>query len=115
MIKLSKNDSGKYEITESEYERVVSVCKVIYKNTNNAFLYDSKKKKFSNSDIFPTIKELESHDVREKFELYFPYLVYYLEVYECAEPEFRKTTEYIADLFFDMLEMKMDSRNRRCR
>ena len=67
MIKLSKNVSGKYEITESEYERVVSVCKVIYKNTNTAFLYDSKTKKFSNSDIFPTIKELESHDVREKF------------------------------------------------
>lgn len=104
MINMTKNKDGRYEITESEYEHIVSLCEQIMKNTKDEKLMDYKMK-FSNSAFYPTIEELMTHDIKDNFELYFPYLVYYQDVFNCDDYEFHKSQEYIANLLYDMLDI----------
>jgi hypothetical protein len=107
MVNMHKNKEGRYEITESEYNRIVSICERIMKDTNDESLMDTKKK-FTNSEFYPTIEELMTHDIEGNFELYLPYLVYYQDVFTCDERAFRETQKYIADLLYDTLDIIPD-------
>lgn len=103
-MQLEKNAEGHYVISEEEYENVVSLCKRIYTATKDLNVLDPKRK-FTSSERYPTVEELKEHQIRARFELYFPYLVYYEDVFQSTDPEFRRTREYIADILYDMMEM----------
>ena len=107
MIKLKKRKSGNYWIKESEYEKVVEICRNIYNNVNSQEYLDPRMR-FVQSDRFPTVEDLQTHDYKGNFQTYFPYLVYYQDVYESDDPEFKKSVQYIADILYDMVEIVED-------
>lgn len=101
---LKRLESGKYAISWDEYNHVVDICEKIKDNTDSPKVYDNKIK-FTQSNAWPSVEALANHEIEEQFELYFPYLVYYLDVYSSDDPEYKRTEKYIQQLFDEYLEI----------
>lgn len=103
MARIALSKDGKIHMSFNEYEKIVKICKKIDENTKDEQLYDQKLK-FTNKEHWPTVADIMAHDVEGKLPQYFPYLVYYAEVYDNQEPGFKETKKYINRLLCKYVE-----------
>lgn len=97
-------DGKKVVMTYDEYDTIVETCEKVKENANDVTNFDAKKK-FMQMDRFPKVDEIVAHHVEEHLDQYLPYLIFYLEVYESDDPEFKRTKAYLRDLLCDLVEL----------
>ena len=97
MPRIILTKDGKLHMSFEDYMKIVQICEKIDENTKSKQLYDQKQK-LSNKENPPTVSDMIIHDVEGKLPQYFPYLVYYSEVYDNPNPEFKETKNYINHL-----------------
>ena len=97
-----KKELKKIRISEKEYNDLVEKGKAIYKETEDPYSREYKKKFFQKNQ-FPTITELGEHQVVYRLREFLPYLIFYYEVYESDDIAFQNTYKLLDDIFTQLV------------
>ena len=54
---------------------------------------------------YPTVEELKKGRVEEKLERYLPFLIFYSDIYQSKDDEFKKTRSYLRTLLTEKIEL----------
>ena len=81
-------------ITKKQYAQYLKACRRVDAAYDDHRL-DAKKIRFTTKHQYPTVADLKLHKVEEHFEEYFPYLLYYENIYETEKDDFRFARAYI--------------------
>ena len=91
-------------IDEDVYNRYVELGHKVDEYFDNAEMR-LWRCRFTQKHAFPTVEELEEHNVRENIEKYLPYLIYYAEIYESDNEEYQRTRQFLRKLLRENVEI----------
>ena len=104
MSNEAKDTKAKISMSFDEYMQIVNTCEAVEENYHNTSC--DGKLKFTNRDHWPTVEDLEAHNVAAHFDEMLPYLIYLVEVFTPKQEEekaFAETKRYINALFKERL------------
>ena len=96
-------------ISQSEYNQLVKKAKDVQEHTDET--NETKTvMKFTDRNNFPTVEEIERHNVIHNLRKYLPFLVYYhtQKIFTTNEKELKRSKEYIAKIIKELVDIVDD-------
>lgn len=89
---------NKVRISEKEYKDLIKKGELVKEETDNPNSRNYKRQFFQQNQ-YPTLTELGEHNVIYRLKEFLPYLIFYYEVYESDDIEFKETYKLLDDIF----------------